>query len=291
MATGEIVNRGVTLKGGIMINIPSESVIDTNSLELDLIANFENIDLNIREVKEFGTQRAVIIEASDVDNNGILAFLENRFSEFDSSTWTKEVTESFLGASFFRQTFWAIIAAFAFMAVVVFIYFRVPVLSFAIILAAVSDILFAFTMYTMFEFKLSTAGIAAFLMLIGYSVDTDILMSVRVTKRGKGSVLDRVMEAMKTGTTMTITSLIAVTFGMLLTNSAVIKEIMTILMFGLIGDLIFTWFQNAGIVRWYYEKQGTKTLEVEVVDEKKSRKKTNYYGYGKKKASKGGNRK
>jgi preprotein translocase subunit SecF len=106
--------------------------------------------------------------------------------------------------------------------------------------------------------KLNTAGVAAFLMLVGYSIDTDILLSVRVLKRKEGDVFHRVMGALKTGMMMSISALIAVLTAYFLTSSAVIKEIMFILAIGLFGDIIFTWIQNAGILRWHLEKKGWK---------------------------------
>ena len=57
--------------------------------------------------------------------------------------------------------------------------------SIAVIFAAFSDIVFALVIVDFMEIKLSAAGIAAFLMLIGYSVDTDILLTSRALKRGE----------------------------------------------------------------------------------------------------------
>jgi preprotein translocase subunit SecF len=106
--------------------------------------------------------------------------------------------------------------------------------------------------------KLNIAGVGAFLMLVGYSIDTDILLSVRVLKRKEGTVFERMIDAMKTGMMMSVSALIAVLTAYFLTNSSVIKEIMFILAVGLVGDVIFTWIQNAGILRWHLEKRGWK---------------------------------
>jgi preprotein translocase subunit SecF len=95
-------------------------------------------------------------------------------------------------------------------------------------------------------------------MLVGYSIDTDILLSVRVLKRKEGTILDRTIGAMKTGITMSVAALLAVLSAYFLSNSSVIREIMFILIIGLIGDIIFTWVQNAGILRWHLEKKGWK---------------------------------
>ena len=105
--------------------------------------------------------------------------------------------------------------------------------------------------------KLSTAGIAALLMLIGYSVDTDILLTTKVLKRkGEGgTVFERTVGAMGTGLTMTITALSASIIGAVLIKSDTIKQIMILITIGLLFDMFYTWFQNAGILRWYMEKK------------------------------------
>lgn len=143
-------------------------------------------------------------------------------------------------------------------AALIVIYFRDNIPSFAIVLCAVSDVFLALAVFNLMGLKLNTAGVAAFLMLVGYSIDTDILLSVRVLKRKEGSVYDRVIDAMKTGMMMSLVALIAVLTAYFFTSSAVIKEIMFILAVGLFGDIIFTWIQNAGILRWHLEKKGWK---------------------------------
>ena len=55
--------------------------------------------------------------------------------------------------------------------------------------------------------KLSTAGVAAFLMLIGFSVDTDMVLSTRLLKRKEGTVMERIYGATKTVPTMIFTTM------------------------------------------------------------------------------------
>jgi len=106
--------------------------------------------------------------------------------------------------------------------------------------------------------KLGTAGIVAFLLLIGYSVDTDILLTVRVLKRKEGHYMDRIFSSIKTGLTMNLTTLAAVIVALIISQSEIITQIMTILLIGLIVDSINTWIQNVGILRLYMEHKEKK---------------------------------
>jgi len=163
---------------------------------------------------------------------------------------------SSLGNSFFKQTFIALLIAFILMGLVVLIYFRTIIPSIAVILAAFSDMVVTLAIFNLTGIKLGTAGIAAFLMLIGYSVDTDILLSSRLLKRKEGSVIDRVYGAMRTGFTMSFTTLAAILVALIFVQSETVKQIMIILFIGLIVDLLMTWIQNVGVLRLYLEKKG-----------------------------------
>ena len=104
--------------------------------------------------------------------------------------------------------------------------------------------------------KLSTAGVAALLMLLGYSVDTNILLSTRMIKRKDLEKNERLYSAIRTGLTMAATTITALSVVFILTPSAVLRQITLILIFGLMLDMLNTWIQNAGLLRWYMERKG-----------------------------------
>jgi preprotein translocase subunit SecF len=141
------------------------------------------------------------------------------------------------------------------MAIVVFITFRSPSPVFAVILCAFSDIIVTLAIFNLTGIKLGKGGIAAFLMLIGYSVDTDILLSTKVLKRKGGTLMERIYSAMGTGLAMNITTIVAVTAAIIFTQSEIIRQIMLILIIGLLVDMFNTWVQNVGILRLYMERK------------------------------------
>ena len=149
----------------------------------------------------------------------------------------------------------ALLVAFLLMSIVVFIYFRTFIPSVAVIAAAFSDIVVTLAIFNLTGLKLSTAGVAAFLMLIGFSVDTDMVLSTRLLKRTEGTVMERIYGATKTGLTMIFTTLAAIITTLFFVQSEVIKQIMIVLLIGLLVDFIMTWIQNVGILRLYLEKR------------------------------------
>jgi preprotein translocase subunit SecF len=166
-----------------------------------------------------------------------------------------EFTGASLGEGFYKQLLFAIFLAFLFMGIVVFLIFRTFVPSMAVIFSAFADILMALVCVDLLGIKMSSAGLVAFLMLIGYSVDTDILLTTRLLKRFQGSLNEKIFEAFKTGMTMTLTSIFAIFFAWIIIHSIsnVLNQIFIILMIGLIFDMLNTWITNVSILKWYVE--------------------------------------
>lgn len=255
--TGDFINRAVSLKGGLTVTIPTEQPVDIDELEEFIMQQFPDADVSVRLLKTAAKQKGVIIEASDVEKEPLISALEQRFG-IQEGDYSIEIMGSSLGASFFREIVIAVLIAFVFMGIVVFLYFRAPIPSLAVMLSAFSDIVVTLAIVNLLGFRISTAGIAAFLMLIGYSVDTDILLTTRVLKRKEGEVFERVMGAFKTGMTMTLTTIIAVFIAYTFSQSDVLRQIMLIIMIGLVVDMMNTWIQNVGLIRLYIDKKWSK---------------------------------
>ena len=249
--TGDFVDKDISLKGGITITIPSKD-IDVDILETYLSSEFAESDISVRTLTKLGEKTGVMISSSDIESKELLSSLKAKFGELD---YNVEEMGSSLGKSFFKEVFTAILFAFLFMAIIVFFYFRQPIPSLAIVLSAFSNMVVTLAIINLMGVKLSTAGVAAFLMLIGYSVDTNILLSTKVLKRKGGEVIDRIINGMKTGLTMTFTTLTAVVVAYIFSQSAALSQIMLILIIGLLMDVLNTWVQNAGILRLYLERR------------------------------------
>ncbi len=252
----DVIYKDITLTGGTSITIYDQISI----IELEEALSAELVDLNTREIYDLTTreQKAVIVETTTEGDKAKL-ILENYlgYELVMGENSDLEFTGSILSNSFYKQLIIAILIAFLFMAIVVFIIFRTVTPSIAVIISAFADILMTLVFVDLIGMKMSTAGIVAFLMLIGYSVDTDILLTTRMIKRKEGTLNNRIFGAFKTGTTMTLTSLFAFFFALLVVKSFsnVLTQIFTILVAGLVFDLLNTWITNVSILKWYVERK------------------------------------
>jgi preprotein translocase subunit SecF len=251
--TGDFIDKDVDLKGGISIQVTAKEAIDVQELDSYLGSKFPKADIKIQSLSIAGQQTDIVVKSTlDVNETELVSELKNKLGEIE---YSPSLVDSTFGANFFKSTFIALIIAFVLMGLLVFYYFRIPVPSVAVILCAFSDIIATIATLNILGIKLTPGGIAALLMLIGYSVDTDILLSTRVLKRTEGTVFERVTGAMKTGLTMSGTTLAAVIVALIFARAEIFKQIMTILLIGLLFDLIMTWLQNAGLLMWYFEKK------------------------------------
>lgn len=249
---GDIFYKDVSITGGTTITVFSPRPIA--EVETALKPAFP--DLIVRELADVrtGEQRGFFVEtASNVTE------LQPALEEFLGFALTPdsasiEFTGSTLSQGFYKQLRIAIFIAFFAMALVVFLIFKTPFRSLSIIGAGFADIVMTITIVNIIGMELSLGGIVAILMLIGYAIDTDMLLTTRVLK-GHGSINSRIYGAFKTGIMMTLTAIIAVGVSLFFTYSLsdTLRQIFTILLIGLVFDIINTWMTNASLLKWYAE--------------------------------------
>src|SRR3989338_1590510 len=261
-STGEFFQKDISIRGGVTVTV-METYRDLGELQ-EFLTESMGTTVNARKLSEAGAYRGIILDAgieSDEDVTKFLSLIQEKTGKLPEQQYSVQVVGSSLGASFFKAVIVSIFAAFLFMAIVVFIYFRlttgkwIMLPSLFIVWTVLVDIICTFAVVSLLGVKLSTAGLAAFLLLIGYSVDTDILLTMRTLKSRQEKICDRIMTAAKTGIFMTLTGMAAITEGMIFTQSETIRQIMLILVIGLAFDLLHTWLANAGILRWYLERR------------------------------------
>jgi len=257
LTNGEIIQRDVSLKGGISANLITNQNIDIKELE-EFLSSKLDAEVSVRSLVDFTTreQSGLIIETSSLESNRLEEALKDKIAFEDDKISIEEVGPS-LGVAFFKQMITALLVAFLLMAIVVFVMFRSVAPSLAVVLAAFGDMIVTLAILRLIGFELSITSIAGFLLVIGYSIDTDMLLTSRVLKRrGEGSIMDRIFGAFKTGITMTLTTLVALIVAYFITNSSVLKGIFTIIIVALIVDLFMTWLMNTSILIMYCKKKG-----------------------------------
>ncbi len=247
--------RDVSLSGGTTITLNGN--FDSSKIETDLKSAFNDVSFRKLTDVSTGEQLALIIESSATPEQMTEVITSAGFT-LTTENSSVEFTGASLSENFYKQLMIALIISFICMSIVIFIMFRTFIPSIAVIFAAFADIVMPLALIDYLGIKISAAGIAAFLMLIGYSVDTDILLTSRALKKGEGRLNLRIFQSFKTGILMTLTALIAVLPALFIVTGLPdsFKQIFFILALGLVADIINTWLTNVGIIKWYCMKKG-----------------------------------
>ncbi len=258
--TGDFIHKGISLEGGTTLSIHTNIDVDSQELESALSEEFENEEFAVRVIENEGVVEEITIETSIAGDKveELIPVLEQGLNtKLSKDDYSIETIGSSLSESFFQEILKILLLAFILMGFVVLFYFRSPIPSITVVLSAFFNMVITLGIVNLLGIKLSTAGIAAFLMLIGYSVDTDTMLTARILKRDAGiSIFEATIDAFKTGLTMTAAALGAAIVAFIFATSPVVKQIMLILIIGLMIDVTTTWIQNAALIRWYLEARG-----------------------------------
>ncbi|WP_370573076.1 protein translocase subunit SecF [Methanomethylovorans sp.] len=254
--TGAPVKLGMEFKGGTMVSLTTDTPIAS--------LNEKYSTYPLTDVRQTGSR--IVMQFGPMSNEEQLSL-------------TKDVTDTYenveirqigpvYGKDLQNQALKAVFFSFLGMSLVVFVIFKTFIPSGAVVLSAFCDIIIAVAFMNLAGIELSLGTVAALLMLIGYSVDSDILLTTRVLKR-RGEVEENITNAMGTGITMTTTTLAALivmyivaTYSYLVIPSFsqinLLSDISIVLIFGLVADIMNTWLTNVSILRWYVQKEGAR---------------------------------
>jgi preprotein translocase subunit SecF len=238
----------IDLKGGTQIIVESDNALDEKELE-NILGEY---DANIRIASGLTGYSAFIEFDASIDSKDVLNTLEDNGYVFDD--YSIQTVGPTLGAASFQQALVVLVIAFVFMALTILFIFKIPLVSLYVSLCPAFDIITTLTISQLVGIKLSLASFAALLMIIGYSVDDDVMITTRLLKGG-GEVKDRIKGSYKTSFTTTAATLVALTALYAMSLSTVITQIASVLLIGLLVDLQNTWLFATPLLRWHIERK------------------------------------
>jgi preprotein translocase subunit SecF len=246
--TGMPVTPGIDFSGGTAVTI-----ITTDSRE-QITSYFTDYpltdisDMNNGKFLKFGLM-------DDAKYKSLTSVINQRYPD----ARIDQIGETF-GKTLQSQAVLALIFSFIGMSIVVFLSFRTFVPAGAVVISAFADMVMTAATMNVVGIPLSLGTLAALLMLIGYSVDSDILLTNRVLKR-QGKLNEKLAGAFHTGIIMTSTTLAAAAALLIVAWFGAVQiliEISAVLLIGLLFDVMNTWLTNVGILKWYVLKGGGK---------------------------------
>ncbi len=246
--TGAPATLGIDFTGGTELTVQTSD--DPETIETAF-------DDEVADIQSFpGDEDQYLLQFQSADSEALEQQANDNLEPADPDR--SVVTEaSSLSASFSadnqRLALYGLAAAFVGMSTLAFILFRTFVPSIAIVVSAFSDIMIPLAAMNLLGIPLSLATVAGLLMLIGYSVDSDILLNNHILRRG-GKFYESTYRAMQTGVTMTVTSMTAMAVMTIVAYAfgiSTLWHIGIVLVIGLAADLMNTYMLNLSLLRWY----------------------------------------
>jgi len=240
--TGSPVALGIDFTGG------SQMTVQTDLSAADIQTNFTPEPESVQGlVLEDNAYRLTFGSGANITE------LKGQATSSGMNVTSSGSTPASFGADSMRVALFGIAIAFLGMSVLAFALFRTFVPSIAIVISAFSDLVIPLAVLSLFQVKLSLGTVAGLLMLIGYSVDSDILLNNHILRR-RGEFYESTYAAMQTGVTMTLTSIVAMTVMAIMATLfgiQIMAQIGIVLVLGLSVDLMNTYMLNLSLLRWY----------------------------------------
>lgn len=244
--TGAPADLGFQFTGGVSVQIATD----------DALGAVEDSFTDVDGLPEPATVRSVttgaVVNYPPLDDDQVDRLrdhLDGRYAESSVDT----VTPAY-GRSLLFQSGTAVAFAFIIMIITIFAFFRTLVPSVAVVASAFSDMVVPIAAMNLLGIKLSLATIPAVLLLIGYSIDSDILLTRNTLQGRRSEFYENVRIAMRTGVTMTLTSMAAMATMAIAAHIFAIftlRDIGVILFIGLGTDLVNTYMMNISLLRWH----------------------------------------
>ena len=260
MAIGSIllllkgVNLGIDFKGGTAIGVSFSEDISIEEIRSSLKTvsiNDTNFDLSAEEIKYFGSNSDVMIKIKTLENepenfgqlviNHLYGSLNNKVPENKNDFILSLGSVSpKVGSELSGKALWSVISALVLILFYISVRFEFR-FALGAILALVHDVIITLGIFSLTGFEITLSTVAAFLTIVGYSLNDTIV------------ILDRIRENMKSSGTVMFESTINKSINQslsrtLITSLTTLLVIIVLLIYG--GEVIrpFSFTMLVGVI-------------------------------------------
>jgi SecD/SecF fusion protein len=268
-------NLGIDFAGGTLLELhfdPPASVGDIRQSLGDVRVEDQRMDLRNSEIKEFGTVNDILIRVEEeAEGTAIADAIKTRLkSDFagniqNETEWLRrqEAVGPKIGEELKTNAVYAILVAMILIIIYVWWRFRQIEFGIAAVIALFHDVMITLGIFSVMNWEISLAIVAALLTIVGYSLNDTIVVYDRIREDIKlyrrdtfGSVINRAINECLNRTVLTSGTTMLVVLSLILLGGEVIRDFAFALLIGVIvGTYSSAFVASPIVVEWHNRRE------------------------------------
>jgi len=241
---GEFFIRDLDLKGGTSISFLTSQEVNIEKISSILGEYSKQALISISKSEKDYSVRITL--PGEIPHEEILKLIKN--SEIEIKEHSIQYVGPELGAAFFTQVFYLLTIAYILIFAANYFIYRKLIIAITIILSSIADIIYIVGATTLLNIPISFAGFTSLLLVIAYTIDTNILLSTKILSEKLEEFYSVYKKTLITGATVSSGLILSMIIVLLFSNSKLLNNIAIILLIGQIAELINTYLLNAGLI-------------------------------------------
>ncbi|MBN1825137.1 MAG: protein translocase subunit SecF [Candidatus Eisenbacteria bacterium] len=253
------LNYSIDFVGGSILEVRFDEPVPTG----DIRSSVASTGVGTFEVQKFGDPREILIRVEKSSESGelgstLLAAFQRDFPDRKAELRREESVGPRIGAELRKKAFLAIL--FALLGILIYISFRFEFrFAVAAVIALIHDVLITLGAFSLFNMEISLAVIAAFLTIVGYSLNDTIVVFDRIredlrlySRQPYDRVLNTAINRTLSRTILTSTTTLVVVLFLLFVGGSVIRDFSIALTVGVvIGTYSSIYVASPILVEWF----------------------------------------
>jgi preprotein translocase subunit SecF len=248
---GYIIKKSIDISGGYLTMINNNYHITNQEINNVLYK------MNITDYIVYNTPNIIYIESREKINVSELINLFNLYYNISLTPQDISVQQysSIVGNIIFNQFVEFVFITMILVGFVIFIAFRVSNVTLNIMSTIAFDILGLLAILSLTGFPIGANGFIAMLMILGFAIDNNVVLSTNIVKEREKPFIERVKMSFRVGMLMELIALYTLIILYLFVPVPSVREFSAVLSIAIMLDLLYYLIGNIPLYKYFESKK------------------------------------